>query len=96
MDKKEKVELDLVPQACGFGTGNHANLKCNVEYDIPPTAQRSVKVSVNNKYVANNSTVSPFVAVNGGVSVKRVANPYITSASYDSPTKKSLSYVVPM
>eukprot|EP00957_Ditylum_brightwellii_P044064 3343783-Ditylum_brightwellii.AAC.1 len=43
MDKKEKVELDLVQQACGFSTGNHVNLKCDVEYDTPPTAQRSVK-----------------------------------------------------
>eukprot|EP00957_Ditylum_brightwellii_P047019 3570049-Ditylum_brightwellii.AAC.1 len=43
MDKKEKVELDLVPQAYGFSTGSHANLKCNVEYDTPPIAQRSVK-----------------------------------------------------
>eukprot|EP00957_Ditylum_brightwellii_P043231 3276229-Ditylum_brightwellii.AAC.1 len=43
MDKKEKVKLDLVPKACGFSTGNHVNLKCNVEYDTPPTAQCSVK-----------------------------------------------------
>eukprot|EP00957_Ditylum_brightwellii_P171671 13069628-Ditylum_brightwellii.AAC.1 len=43
MDKKEIVELDLVPQACGFSTFNHANLKCNVEYDTPPTAQRSME-----------------------------------------------------
>eukprot|EP00957_Ditylum_brightwellii_P111020 8467080-Ditylum_brightwellii.AAC.1 len=43
MDKKEKIELDLVPQACGFSTSNHSNLKCDVEYDTPPTAQRSVK-----------------------------------------------------
>eukprot|EP00957_Ditylum_brightwellii_P162184 12349080-Ditylum_brightwellii.AAC.1 len=95
MGKKEKVQLDLVPQACGFSIGNHANLKFNVEYDTPPTTQRSVKVSVRNKYVANNSTVSPFVGVNGYVSVKQVANPYITSAKYESPTKKCLSYIVP-
>eukprot|EP00957_Ditylum_brightwellii_P118086 9006034-Ditylum_brightwellii.AAC.1 len=43
MDKKEKVQLNLLPQACGFSTGNHATLKCNVEYDVPPTAQRSMK-----------------------------------------------------
>eukprot|EP00957_Ditylum_brightwellii_P047018 3570048-Ditylum_brightwellii.AAC.1 len=43
MDKKEEVQLDFVPQACGFSTSNHANLKCNVEYDTPPTAQHSMK-----------------------------------------------------
>eukprot|EP00957_Ditylum_brightwellii_P143231 10912977-Ditylum_brightwellii.AAC.1 len=43
MDKKGKAELDLVPQACRFRTGNHANLKCNVEYDTPLTAQHSWK-----------------------------------------------------
>eukprot|EP00957_Ditylum_brightwellii_P133411 10171431-Ditylum_brightwellii.AAC.1 len=43
MYKKEKVKLDLVPQTCGFSASNHANLKCDVEYDTPPTAQCSVK-----------------------------------------------------
>eukprot|EP00957_Ditylum_brightwellii_P172569 13137570-Ditylum_brightwellii.AAC.1 len=43
MEKREKVQLNLVPQACGFSSSGHANRKCNVEYDIPPTAQRSMK-----------------------------------------------------
>eukprot|EP00957_Ditylum_brightwellii_P021369 1611530-Ditylum_brightwellii.AAC.1 len=43
MDTKEKVNLDLVPQACGISTGNCVNLKCNVKYDTLPTTQRSVK-----------------------------------------------------
>eukprot|EP00957_Ditylum_brightwellii_P195356 14884357-Ditylum_brightwellii.AAC.1 len=43
MDKKEKIELSLVPQACEFSTGSHANQKCNMEYDVPPIAQHSMK-----------------------------------------------------
>eukprot|EP00957_Ditylum_brightwellii_P128335 9788420-Ditylum_brightwellii.AAC.1 len=43
MDKKEKVERNLVPQACEFSTGGHANCKCNMEYDVSPTAQHSMK-----------------------------------------------------
>eukprot|EP00957_Ditylum_brightwellii_P020372 1537132-Ditylum_brightwellii.AAC.1 len=66
-----------------------------MEYDVLPTAQHSMKVTVKNKYVANKSTVSLFAGANGNVSIKRVANPYVTSASYKSPTKKCLSYVVP-
>eukprot|EP00957_Ditylum_brightwellii_P034387 2608382-Ditylum_brightwellii.AAC.1 len=95
MDKKEKVELDLVPQMCGFSTGDHANLKCDVEYDTLPTAHRSVKASAKNKYEANNSTVSPFATVNASLPVKQGANLYITSASHESPTKKSILYVIP-
>eukprot|EP00957_Ditylum_brightwellii_P039358 2976867-Ditylum_brightwellii.AAC.1 len=67
MDKKEKVQLNVVSQACGFSTGGNANRKCDMVYNVPPTAQRSKK---------------------------RGANPYITSASYESPMKKCLSYVV--
>eukprot|EP00957_Ditylum_brightwellii_P082350 6262101-Ditylum_brightwellii.AAC.1 len=40
---KEKFELSLVPQACEFSTGGHANQKCNMEYDVPPTAHHSMK-----------------------------------------------------
>eukprot|EP00957_Ditylum_brightwellii_P074833 5687006-Ditylum_brightwellii.AAC.1 len=64
IDKKEKVEHSLVPHACEFNTSGHANQKCNVEYNVPPTAQHSMKC---------------------------IDNPYITSASYESPTKTSYS-----
>eukprot|EP00957_Ditylum_brightwellii_P018005 1356581-Ditylum_brightwellii.AAC.2 len=43
---KKKFQLNLVPQACGFSTDNHANPKCNVEYDVSPTAQHSMKVLI--------------------------------------------------
>eukprot|EP00957_Ditylum_brightwellii_P087446 6656328-Ditylum_brightwellii.AAC.1 len=65
MDTKDKVRLYLVPHASGFSTGNRVNLKCNVEYNTPPTAQMC--------------------------EVKRVANPYSATASYESPMKKSHS-----
>jgi len=95
MNKKEMDVLDLVPKACGFSTGDNANLKCDVQYSTPPAAQRSQKVSVKNKYVANNSTVSRIVTVNACQPVKRVVNPYITSASYESPTKKPILNAIP-
>ena len=39
--------------------------------------------------------MSRFVRVNACQPVKRVANPYITSASYESPTKKPILNAIP-
>eukprot|EP00957_Ditylum_brightwellii_P166639 12685066-Ditylum_brightwellii.AAC.1 len=87
MDKKEKVEHSLVPHACEFNTSSHVNQKCNVEYSVPPTVQHRMKASAVNKYVANNSTVSPFVSANNIVSNKCIDNPNVTSATMSHPQR---------